>query len=534
MSLRAWCKVLVVDDEVLIRQGIKHYINWEQEGFQIIGEASNGKEALTIIETEQPHIVITDMVMPVMDGEELTRVIKRKYPQIEIIVLSSFGDFDYVRSTFQHGVSDYILKPKLEGPELLRSLQHAASKLPSFHLLKNKSTSHSSIERVLDRVMSGFNVTEDDVIINEAFPNSHFCLFAVEAEVGDKKGERDLWLLRQYISDIIKDELTDIIYHSLIITENTITFLLNMDKDQLPAIKYFIKAIAQSKKCSERIVAIALSEPFVQFAEVKNMHEEKLLPLMQYRFYLPEKTVFIYDELPLESDKKESFKLTHFIEVFKREQFDDAFTYLEKHTNYLAQHYTMDVLAFKSFIGNIIFNVTTLLGNMKYDNHHLERAKYGYLAKIDGASSAREALLQLDECITVARHVISETRLNMVQPNMQKLLNYIDKHYAEVLSLTEMANHFHFNPSYLSNYFSMNNNEGFNEYLNKVRIEKSTQLLRENTTPISEISHLVGYSDHSYFCKVFKKMMGTSPSKYRKQFHQTKKEENEKTLHKIK
>ncbi|MEK3890190.1 response regulator transcription factor [Bacillus sp. FSL K6-3431] len=523
MSVREWCKVLVVDDEILIRQGIKHYIKWEEEGFQIVGEASNGKEALAMIETQQPHIVITDMVMPVMDGEELTKIIKRDYPQIEIIVLSSFGDFDYVRSTFQHGVSDYILKPKLEGPELLKSLQHAASKLTSFRLLKNERNPHSSIGRVLDRVMSGFDVEDEYTIIKEAFPHSHYCLFGVEAEEGNWKGDKELSELRQYISSVLEDELTRIICHTLTLTENTITYLLNVDEHQLATIKYFIKKLAQSKEVSEWDIAFSLSEPFTTFSELKNMHEQKLLQLMQYRFYLPEKTVFIYDEFPLESKGEEPFQLTHFIEVFKRERFEDAFTYLEKHTDYLAQHYTAEVFAFKSFIGNIIFNVTTLLGNMKYENQHLEEAKYGYLATIDSATTAREALLQLEAFITAARYVITEKRLNMVQPNMQKLLNYIDKHYAESLSLTEMADHFHFNPSYLSNYFSMNNNEGFNEYLNKVRIEKSTELLKQDTTPISEISHLVGYSDHSYFCKVFKKMKGTSPSKYRKQFHQTKK-----------
>lgn len=100
MATKELCKIIIVDDEILIRQGIKHYINWEQEGFQIVGEASNGKEALEIIERNQPQIVITDIVMPFMDGEELTRIVKSKYPDIEIIILSSFGEFDYVRSTF--------------------------------------------------------------------------------------------------------------------------------------------------------------------------------------------------------------------------------------------------------------------------------------------------------------------------------------------------------------------------------------------------------------------------------------------------
>lgn len=111
MSVHKWCKVLIVDDALLIRKGIKHSINWEKEGFQIIGEGKNGEEALELIETFHPHIVITDMVMPVMDGVELTKAIKEDFPQIEIIILSSFGDFDYVRSTFQLGISDYILKP---------------------------------------------------------------------------------------------------------------------------------------------------------------------------------------------------------------------------------------------------------------------------------------------------------------------------------------------------------------------------------------------------------------------------------------
>lgn len=116
-------RLLIVDDEILIRQGIKHYVNWEQEGFEIVGEAAHGQEALDLIEVVKPDFIITDIVMPIMDGEELTRIVKEKYPHIEVIVLSSFGDFDYVRSTFQNGVLDYILKPKLDAESLLAVLR---------------------------------------------------------------------------------------------------------------------------------------------------------------------------------------------------------------------------------------------------------------------------------------------------------------------------------------------------------------------------------------------------------------------------
>ncbi|MFD1907427.1 response regulator [Paenibacillus rhizoplanae] len=124
------CKVLIVDDEILVRQGIKYVLDWEQEGFQIVGEAANGREALNSLQTLQPHIIITDIVMPVMDGEELTRLVKRDYPATEVIVLSSFSEFHYVRSTFQHGVADYILKPKLEAGALLQVLKKTRERIP--------------------------------------------------------------------------------------------------------------------------------------------------------------------------------------------------------------------------------------------------------------------------------------------------------------------------------------------------------------------------------------------------------------------
>nr|WP_281378784.1 helix-turn-helix domain-containing protein [Paenibacillus phyllosphaerae] len=99
---------------------------------------------------------------------------------------------------------------------------------------------------------------------------------------------------------------------------------------------------------------------------------------------------------------------------------------------------------------------------------------------------------------------------------IHKLLNYIQEHYAEPLNLTEVAHHFHFNPSYLSNYFATHNKEGFSEYLNRVRIDKACELLKNSDMSISEVSGQVGYSDPSYFTKVFRKLKNISPSQYRK------------------
>ena len=514
MPVGEWCKVLIVDDEVLIRQGVKHYINWEQEGFQIVGEASNGKEAIELIELLNPHIVITDIVMPVMDGMELTAFIKSHYPEIEVIVLSSFGDFDYVRSTFQHGVADYILKPKLEGPELLKALQKVAKNLPFFSQMEKTSDLHPSIEQLIEKSISGFESEYDPAIVKDAFPHSHYCLLGI-----DLKGGQDhvnLMNLKENVTAAIKTQLSHASSRSFQSEDLEIAFLLNFNISHQFDLQQFVNNMSKSIAAPEQEIGWILSKSFTSFSDLKNVYQENLLKVMQYRFYLPDASVLISDQLPSMPKGKESFNLKQFTEAFKRKRFDDAFQYLGEHVDYLACQYTTDVFEFKSFLGNIVFNITVLLGNMDYDNETLEGSKYGSFASINDAANAEKAIAHLDSFLLEAKAIISSKSNEISDPNMRMLLDYIEQHYAEPLTLTEMAKRFHFNPSYLSTYFSKHNNEGFSEYLNRIRIEKSMELLDEGEVLISAISGMVGYSDHSYFCKVFKKLTGMSPSSYRK------------------
>ena len=114
--------VLLVDDETTIRDGLKHMIRWEQEGFRLLGDAANGQEALTLIQQLQPEIVITDLKMPQMDGIQLTTIIQQQYPSIHFLVLSSYDDFHYVSQSFKNGAIDYLLKPTLTPALLLKAL----------------------------------------------------------------------------------------------------------------------------------------------------------------------------------------------------------------------------------------------------------------------------------------------------------------------------------------------------------------------------------------------------------------------------
>ncbi|WP_297566821.1 response regulator [uncultured Faecalibaculum sp.] len=123
--------VLIVDDEYLIRQGVEFMIDWEKEGFTIIGKAANGREALELAQSRHPDLVISDIVMPEMDGMELTSRLQEICPDTQVIILSSYSEFDYVRNTLTHGAADYILKPARLPPRFWNRCKNQGTAFPA-------------------------------------------------------------------------------------------------------------------------------------------------------------------------------------------------------------------------------------------------------------------------------------------------------------------------------------------------------------------------------------------------------------------
>ena len=121
-------KVFLVEDEVIIRESVKNSIDWEKEGYEFAGEASDGELALPLILEEKPDIVITDIRMPFMDGLELSRIVKEKLPDTKIIILSGYDDFGYAKEAIKIGVTEYLLKP-VSAAVLLEHLQEVADKI---------------------------------------------------------------------------------------------------------------------------------------------------------------------------------------------------------------------------------------------------------------------------------------------------------------------------------------------------------------------------------------------------------------------
>jgi two-component system, response regulator YesN len=205
-------KVLIVDDEPVIRFGLKASVDWEAEGLYLIGDYPNGEEALKAIESVQPDILITDIKMPLMDGITLMKHAIERYPHIKVILVSSYNDFEYVREGLRLGAVDYILKPTLEPEDFLQLLRNTIKKL---HEEKNIESKLSQIEdsnlseerRRIENEIKRVILSEEKQLIIENFPqwlqNDFIFVYMEMNQVVRVEMEHDL-LYKTYILDEIQ------------------------------------------------------------------------------------------------------------------------------------------------------------------------------------------------------------------------------------------------------------------------------------------------------------------------------------------
>lgn len=160
-----------------------------------MGEAANGKDAMDQIEKLQPQIVISDVVMPLMDGVDFTVAVHHRYPHVQMIILSGYDNFEYVKQTLMQGVVDYILKPTLTPHELLGVLQKAAARIPGWH--PDHAMTGETAEELLKELLLGETKTGEE--LQKVFAASYYCMYAVTIAHGSERAAETAELLCEKI-----------------------------------------------------------------------------------------------------------------------------------------------------------------------------------------------------------------------------------------------------------------------------------------------------------------------------------------------
>lgn len=296
--MEKYCKVVIVDDELITRQGLKHIIVWEKEGFQIVGEASNGHEGLELINKLQPDIVLADIVMPVMDGMDFSLVLQEKYPHIQLIILSSYDDFDYVKSTLLNGAIDYVLKPTLSPQILLAALHKAAKNIPGLNL--NKGTDLSAGQQ-LARYLSGYQETLDEHIVMEKFPYRQFRLLAIDLKKTFDNNRKQMDRIVEWLGTGFRDK-KDCAAISTVVNEEVCCCLFNYQRKEEEKLLKEIKNMIHTIFHMEERVFFVISNDFSDLEQLRNKYEDGILPRLKSQFYFPGRYYIFESECEIQTE----------------------------------------------------------------------------------------------------------------------------------------------------------------------------------------------------------------------------------------
>ena len=503
-------KVLIVDDEYIMRQGLKYMIDWEQEGFTICGEATNGNEALRMIEELQPHIVISDIVMPVLDGVDFSELVHKMYPQIQIIILSGYDKFDYVKRTLLNGVVDYILKPTLTRQELINVLHNAMDRLPGYLINdSNKTVSH---EHLLERYLLGLDKELDYSLFLDVFNTSQYRVYSVNIKKEGRNGKDISSALYKTIERSLQDECR-VKYQLLMLREELVFVLFCYEGIDHKKLLTFLHDLNNRLLLMCDDIFGVVSNAFYDYHDLYEVYSNQIIKNVDKAFYYESVHLLELDCTPQVKETLTSAKFDFFKynQLLGAKQFSEACSLLNSYNARQLEVYA-DVNGLKNQIKNMIFHFMDFL---QMDDEDRENKRYSYFSGISRAGTVSEYVRHI-EFVMSDLMKISGHSMPVADERIEKILDYITENYAEDMKLEDLAEEFNFNYHYLSAYFSQQMKEGFSDYLNRLRIDKACELLGSKRYSISEVSGMVGYSEHSYFCRVFKKITGKTPSVYRR------------------
>ncbi len=507
-------KIIIIDDEMVLRNGLKYLCDWEANGFTIAGEASNGTEGLSLISKLHPDIVITDIIMPSMDGIDLTAKIKEYYPEISIIVLSSYDDFNYAKSLFKLGIADYLLKPELEADTLLQLLKQLKPKCHS--MSPERSTASQLFQELI--TFSSMNDTECrsemcDRGIN--FSTSPFVLLISLCPT-----DIVIHNMLPMLSSLCTQYLPDSPCVSCITCKGELCLLIQLpskEDNKFPDenesrdehLTYFIDCI----RGHLGFPLIFARSPYFSTLDNLSTRYEELTYLLNYRFYFPDKRLI---HAGMISHGNLPFPDEDFHKGLQQKNFTICWQLLLSYIDAAQKMICVDAFTLKKQTEYALYTLISALADAGYPTDKINANKIRYFKQIEQASDFNHLNSILDDILADIKLIFLSGRQETSNDLFRQIQEYVAANCEKELRLYDLSNQFHLNYTYLSTLFYQNTHEHFSDYLNRIRIEKAKRLLRTGAQSIQNISEQCGFKNQGYFSKIFRKLVGCSPRDYQK------------------
>lgn len=534
-------KVFLVEDEMVIRRGIKNSIDWEKEGYIFCGEASDGELAYPMIIKEKPDILITDIRMPFMDGLELCKLVKKELPNIKILILSGYDKFDYAKEAIRLGVTEYLLKPISSG-KLLEALNGVSESirrekedkdLVRKYMEEMRENTEHEKQKFFEQMIAG-NLSMADALetgkkyeMNLSAGMYNLLLFRFTlGEENRKSGE--LLGEAEYAIEKLTERLEYVFEFQRGVEGWAFLLMADNEEQMSERVKELSKDLEEIMKNYSTIAYFGgIGQPVARLRELEESFREAERALAA-RFTMELNRIISVEDIRMAQnlDTLDDIEITSFGEIEKTrtmlEKFlnngaeDEIDEFVDVYINELPEENLKSVLMrqyiiMDAYIVMMSFceKIEGIEGEMQAQSEELKNS----MKTSQTLEEIKNYIRMLLKKIIGVRDTISGRRYSDI---IEIAKDQIRKTYmSDEISLNTIAAEVGMSPSYFSSIFSKEMGKTFVEYLTEIRMDRAKELLMCSSMKTSEIGYEVGYKDPHYFSYIFKKTQNCTPKEFR-------------------
>ena len=527
-------RIILVDDEEEVRKGIIRKIDWARLGFQVVGDAENGQEALEKIEQMEPDVVMTDIRMPYMDGLTLTARIRQKYPSMKVLIFSGFDDFEYAQQAIKLNVTEYILKP-VNVEELTEILNRVRENLDeeikqrrNVDILRESYLNSLPILRevFLNDLVQG-TVGQEQIASRleeygvDILGARKWLAALIHVEQEDSCSQvlsRHRELIPISVRQLVEDSLRAFCRLAAFNSSVGLTLLVAVDEEntQTGLIDQLGDICKECRRVLEVTVTIGVGHSCEELTGIGQSYRSALDALGYKAIVGTGKTIYINDVEPVNRGKlrlepKDEAELAAAVKFGAPETSRVAVHSLVARMGGARVHARQYQLYKLSMVNGMI----QLL--QQYDmapGDFLEQDRYmELLGDPEHLEEFEEWFFQLALRLNEG---MNRERDNTTRKVILEAKEYIQEHYKDPdLSVEMICRQLHMSPAYFSTLFKRETGQTYVAYLTDIRLGKAVELLNETDDKTYVIARKVGYQEQNYFSYVFKKKFGVSPTKFR-------------------
>ncbi len=524
-------RVLIAEDEMLVRMGLKHSIDWSEYHMIVIADVANGQEALEIYRREMPELLITDIKMPIMDGMELIAQVREMNSDAQIVILTCVEDFETVRKALAHNVQDYILKLEMTTEDMGTVLAKIRDRLDRLHKSAHTRSDvdiHILKDNLMKEYLLGTRYSEAEFTAKAANLNMRLhphrivvTLMEIDRfdllckQFKDQKGQ----LVRMSLLNVLSEVLTnygcgeafaDADSRYLLVFgfdecsgEQSITDTVNTIVEHIRSVLNMYFNIS---------VSFVINRPQIGYPSMKKQYSECLAKLEDRFFLGVGSNTYVGGQQPMRIPEQIGSDLLRLVQDWQTN--DAAKKTLERTMRtFLTQDNAVNAADIKR-----TFKVWVLMAALavRLSQANLPELVADYSDRMAGARTLQELADTFRTYLqTIGDFLSNKTTLSK---EVSDVIRYIDDNYKRELTLAELAEVVHVSPNYLSSLFKKEAGINYADYLLQYRIDRAKELLLGTFSKTYEIAEQTGFANQSYFSRAFKKLTGMGPKEYRREW----------------